>query len=518
MLKQDAANGFITSLRRAGDVAGVEFIRPARTERDHASGAFHPRLAKILPEEELKTMKHTLALLFAMLFVPLDMVHGADSPPAAPQPAGLATAAIFSDHLVLQREAKVPVWGTAKAGESVSVTFAGQTKSAVAGADGRWRVVLDPLKAGHTGALVVQAASSITINDVQAGDVWLCAGDAFLSKTVTSVRSARSELASKELPTVRLFRVNTKAAKEPQPELSGSWTIADRKNIGDFPALAYLFAKELQATTGVPVGIIEATDPTPVSIQRGGKVTGSTVEAWISDATLRATPAAAPLFEFYRSPVALREALAEYENALGDWKLKTGKAFGEELRELEKRDPDVWYDYVTEMRKAGKPAPTDPPRKPTAESLRRATTHAANLHNGMIAPLAGFAVRGVVLSLGLANAPRHAVSHAVPRAAAGLAHRVEPRRSALRVSPAGATPRIRTWTRARWQSCARLRPLPPTRPTRRWCGPSTWKETVFPRMCGRWRNAWRCPRTLADDRSGTRESSVGSLRLPLRGR
>ena len=224
-------------------------------------------------------MKHTLALLFAMLFVQLDTVHGTDSPPAAPQPAGLTTAAIFSDHLVLQREAKVPVWGTARAGETVSVTFGGQTKSAVAGADGRWRVVLDPFQAGHTGALVVQAASSITIHDVQVGDVWLCAGDAFLSRTVTSVRSARSELASKELPTVRLFRVHTKAAQEPQPELSGSWTIADRQNIGDFPALAYLFAKELQATTGVPVGLIEATDTTPVSIQRGGKVTGSTVEA-----------------------------------------------------------------------------------------------------------------------------------------------------------------------------------------------------------------------------------------------
>ena len=351
-------------------------------------------------------MKHTLALLFAMLYVPLDVVHGADATPAAPKPAGLATAAIFSDHLVLQREAKVPVWGTARAGESVSVTFAGQTKSAVAGADGHWRVVLDPLQAGHTGALVVQAGSSITINDVQVGDVWLCAGDAFLSRTVTNVRSARSELASRELPTVRLFRVNTKAANEPQSDLSGSWTIPNRQNIGDFPALAYLFAKEMQATTGVPVGIIEATDTTLVTIQRGGKVTGSTVEAWISDATLRVTPAAASLFEFYRSPLALRKALAEYENALGDWKLKTNKAFGAELRELEKREPDVWYDYLTEMRKAGKPAPTDPPRKPTAESLRLAPTHAANLHNGMIAPLAGFAVRGVVLCLGMANAPR----------------------------------------------------------------------------------------------------------------
>lgn len=345
-------------------------------------------------------------LLFALVLFPLNMVHAADSPPAAPKPAGLATAAVFSDHMVLQRETQVPVWGTAPTGESVSVTFAGQSKSTVASADGRWRVVLDPLQPGHADALVVRAATSITINDVQVGDVWLCAGDAFMSKSVSSVRSARSELASKDWPTVRLFRVNTKAAQEPQSELSGSWTIPDRKSIGDFPALAYLFAKEMQAATGVPVGIVEATDPTPVSIQRGGKVTGSTVEAWISDATLRATPAAASLFEFYQSPLALRAALAEYENALGDWKLKTGKAFGAELRELEKREPDVWYDYVTELRKAGKPAPTDPPRKPTAESLRMAPTHPANLHNGMIAPLAGFAVRGVALSLGMANAPR----------------------------------------------------------------------------------------------------------------
>ena len=118
------------------------------------------------------------------------------------------------------------------------------------------------------------------------------------------------------------------------------------------------------------MGIIEATDPTPVSIQRGGKVTGSTVEAWISEATLRATPAASSDLRLLPVSAGAARGACGYENALGDWKLKTGQAFGEELRELEKRDPDVWYDYVTEMRKAGSPWPTDPPRKPTAESLR----------------------------------------------------------------------------------------------------------------------------------------------------
>jgi lysophospholipase L1-like esterase len=96
----------------------------------------------------------------------------------------------------------------------------------------------------------------------------------------------------------------------------------------------------------------------------------------------------------------------EYESALGDWKLRTGKAFGKELRELENREPDVWYDYLAEMRKAGKAAPTDPPRKPTADSLKLAASRPANLHNGWVAPLAGLAVRGVALNVGMANTPR----------------------------------------------------------------------------------------------------------------
>lgn len=337
-------------------------------------------------------------LLHSLGFALLTLAHA--------HAAELKLAAPFADHAILQRDMPLPVWGTAGAGEKVSVSFAGQSKTVAADESGRWRAVLDPLKAGDAGALVVKAATSITMDDVQAGDVWLCAGDAFMSKSIESTRPLRAEMASKTFPAVRLFRVKTTAAKEPQREVTGSWIVPDSKNVGDFPALAYLFAKELQAKTGVPVGIIEATDPEAVNIQRGGKISGSTVEAWISEASLRAVPAAKPVFDFYDSKIELRDALTEYESALGDWKLKTGKAFGAELRELEKREPDVWYDYVAEMRKAGKAAPTDPPRKPTVESLRMAPTHAANLHNGMIAPLAGLAVRGVALSLGMANAPR----------------------------------------------------------------------------------------------------------------
>lgn len=325
---------------------------------------------------------------------------------AALQAEELKLAPLFSDHVILQRDMPVPIWGSAAAGDSVRVTFAGQSKTAVADNAGRWRVVFEPLQAGAAGPLVVQGKTAATIQDVQVGEVWLCAGDAFMAKPIATTASARGEKGAKTFPPIRLFRAALVSAKEPAAEVAGSWIVCDSQSIGDFPALAYLFAKELHAAAGVPVGIVEVADPLPVTIQRGGRVSGSTAEAWISESTLRAIAAAAPIFEYYQSPHELREALAAYRDALDDWKLKNGKALGAELRELEQREPDVWYDYLAELKKAGKAVPSDLPRKPTAESLRMATTHAANLYHGMVAPLAGCAVRGVALSLGAANAPR----------------------------------------------------------------------------------------------------------------
>ncbi len=320
--------------------------------------------------------------------------------------ADLKLGALFSDHMVLQRDMPVPVWGTGTPGEAVIVTIAGQSKSGVTGAEGRWRVVLDPLKTGAAETLVVKGKTTLTIHEVQIGDVWLCAGDAAMARSVKDTPSTRGEKAVKSFPAVRWFHATTLSAKEPQADVSGMWTACEATTVGDFPALAYLFASELNAATQVPIGIIEVTDLSPTSIQRAGRVSGSTAEAWISEPTLLATPAALPILDFYKSPNELREAMTAYQDALGDWKLKNGKALGAELRELEKREPDVWYDYVAEMKKAGKAAPPAPPQKPTAESLRMASTHAANLYNGMIAPLAGSAIRGVALSLGAANAAR----------------------------------------------------------------------------------------------------------------
>jgi len=341
-------------------------------------------------------MKHPLSFLIALLFAPFAALHAAE----------LKLAALFSDHMVLQRDMPVPIWGWATPGDEVTVALAGQSKAAVTAADGRWKVTLDPLHAGPVETLVVKAKTTLTVTDVQVGEVWLCAGDALMAATIEGTPSVHAAKSAKTFPQVRRFRAATVSATEPRADVEGTWTACDAKSIGDFPALAYVFASELDAALHVPIGIVEATDALPLVIERAGRVSGSTAEAWISEATLRATPAARPILDFYQSPTELREATAAYTDALGDWKLKNGKAFGDELRELEKREPDVWYDYVAEMKKAGKKTPPAPPQKPTAESLRMATTHAANLYDGMIAPLAGYAIRGVAVSLGAANAPR----------------------------------------------------------------------------------------------------------------
>src|SRR4051812_24312467 len=87
----------------------------------------------------------------------------------------------FGDHMVLQCEAKLPVWGTAAPGETVSIEFAGQKKHGTAGADGRWRVDLDPVAASAKPGLLLVSGSSMAhplrIQDVLVGEVWVCAGE-----------------------------------------------------------------------------------------------------------------------------------------------------------------------------------------------------------------------------------------------------------------------------------------------------------------------------------------------------
>src|SRR5689334_1887604 len=110
----------------------------------------------------------TMAAVFVLILSTLGSAR-------APR-AELKLHALFSDHMVLQRDFACPVWGTVEPGEEVTVSVAGQKKTAKAGADGKWSVKLDPMKAGGPHDLTVAGRTTVKVEDVLIGEVWICSG------------------------------------------------------------------------------------------------------------------------------------------------------------------------------------------------------------------------------------------------------------------------------------------------------------------------------------------------------
>ena len=93
--------------------------------------------------------------------------------------------AVFTPGAVLQRDARVPIWGWAEPGEKVTVSFAGQEKLAKAEVDGKWQIELDEMGAAQPRPLIVEGANRIVVEDVAVGDVWICAGQSNMGCPVT---------------------------------------------------------------------------------------------------------------------------------------------------------------------------------------------------------------------------------------------------------------------------------------------------------------------------------------------
>ena len=245
--------------------------------------------------------------------------------------------AIFGDHMVVQRGMKVPVWGTADAGEQVTVKVLGQEKSATADDKGNWRVSLDPIDSAEPVELTVAGKNSVTFKDVLPGEVWLCSGQSNMGFQLSRAANAADALKAAERPKVRLFKVGRAIKDEPQTEMSGKWELCTPEKAKSFSAVAYFFGSELQDTLNVPVGLIESDWG------------GTRAEAWIPR----------PTFDALKLP---------YEPAWTEQWLHP------------KQDP-----------KAKRPEPARPHEAP------------ACLYNGMIAPFAGYAMRGAVWYQGETN-------------------------------------------------------------------------------------------------------------------
>jgi sialate O-acetylesterase len=188
---------------------------------------------------------------------------------------------LISDGMVLQRDANVKIWGWADKNENLTIRFNGKIYHAVSGADGKWHVTLDDLKAGGPYEMDINASNQITLNDILVGDVWVCSGQSNMELPMDRVKYRYSDIiAGSANPNIRQFIVPHRYDfQKPQEDLtSGRWVAANPQSVLEFTAVGYFFAKELYEKYPVPIGLINTS------------LGGSPAQAWLSEEALKAFP------------------------------------------------------------------------------------------------------------------------------------------------------------------------------------------------------------------------------------
>ncbi|OUT60685.1 MAG: hypothetical protein CBB71_06600 [Rhodopirellula sp. TMED11] len=177
---------------------------------------------------------------------------------ASPVSAEVKLSGLFSDHMVLQQEMPIRIFGKADAGEAVTVSFNGKQASGKADGEGSFRLELPAMKAdGKPHELVVQGENTITLRDVLLGEVWICSGQSNMEWSVRASKNAQEEIAAADHPNIRLFNVNGHVSlPAPTDDPRGNWALCSPQSISGFTAVGYFFGRELNQELKVPIGLI----------------------------------------------------------------------------------------------------------------------------------------------------------------------------------------------------------------------------------------------------------------------
>ena len=181
--------------------------------------------------------------------------------------ANVTLPAIFGDHMVLQQDTKIPVWGWADPGEKVDVSLGKEQQSTVTDAQGDWRVEFPPrVNTANPTTLTVAGKNTFGFQDVIVGEDWVASGQSNMAFAVgwlggvTDWLKSRGEenVLSSSNPQIRVYFVSTWPAVRPDKVGGGQWKQFSPDAARDFSAVAYFFAEALQKKLGRPVGIIQA--------------------------------------------------------------------------------------------------------------------------------------------------------------------------------------------------------------------------------------------------------------------
>lgn len=285
--------------------------------------------------------------------------------------------AIFGSNMVLQRDQPIGIWGWADAGEEVTVTLGdGNTATGKPDAGGKWKVQLAAMKASAVAkdaglVLTVKGKNTVALSNVLIGEVWVCSGQSNMAFALRQAEGADQAIAASNQPAIRLITVPRVPIDKPQGDFIAKWEVCGPQTAAQFSAVAYFFGRDLLQHLNVPIGLINTS------------YGGTAAEAWTSRAALESEPSLKPLLADWDKRVAeqtTEKVLAQNQEALKRWQIAVEKAKAEKV---------------------------EPPAKPRPlVEAGRSQNRPANLYNGMIAPLLGLSVRGVIWYQGEGNVPR----------------------------------------------------------------------------------------------------------------
>lgn len=167
---------------------------------------------------------------------------------------------ILSDNMVLQREKPITIWGWADAKEKITIQFNKQTITTIAAKDGKWKAILKAEVAGGPYQLTVKGKNVITLSNVLVGDVWICSGQSNMEWTLTNTENSDKEIQKADVPMIRHYKIPNTVSPTPKNDITGgAWQVSSPATAGNFTAVGYYFAKELNRELNVPIGLINTS-------------------------------------------------------------------------------------------------------------------------------------------------------------------------------------------------------------------------------------------------------------------
>jgi sialate O-acetylesterase len=215
---------------------------------------------------------------------------------------------IISDHMLLQRDMPVRIFGKAQPDEAVSVTFRGQTGRTVTDALGRWEVWLKPMTTGQAATMTIQGTNTITIADVLVGDIWIGSGQSNMQWAVRQSDNADAEIAAANFPQIRLFYVPRKTSPVPVEDVDARWVVCSPESVREFSAVLYFFGRQMHQDLKTPIGLIHSSWG------------GTPIASWISGPSLVGNPRLEPFLTFWQNTILQYPiSLSRQEQALKRW-------------------------------------------------------------------------------------------------------------------------------------------------------------------------------------------------------